>query len=144
MQALDLNRHVSSVLGDICNNTFSKKSNFQTHLVSVHEGKKPFQCDIFSGTFQSTSGLQSRIDSVQLWTKNDLKRHTSSVHEGKKAYNCVICSVSFPTKSHYGLIKGAFDQLKDYIKNTDTNINFPKYYNTKIQKLSTAPCCVNL
>ena len=65
MQALDLNRHVSSVHEgnksskcDICNNTFSTKSNLQIHLVSVHEGKKPFQCDVWSGTFQPKSGLQ--------------------------------------------------------------------------------------
>jgi uncharacterized Zn-finger protein len=63
----------------ICSGTFSTKSYLKIHLASVHEGKKPYQCDICSATFSN---------------KGNLKKHTYSVHEGKKPLKCEFCDYS--------------------------------------------------
>ena len=48
---------------------------------AVHEGKKPFKCDICGAKFAVKQGL---------------KNHVESVHEGKKPFKCdmwcLLCS----------------------------------------------------
>ena len=56
----------------------------KTHIASVHEGKKRFQCDICFTGFKQTSKL---------------KLHISEVHEGKRPYSCEICQKTFKQKS---------------------------------------------
>ena len=46
------------------------------HVESVHEGKKPFKCDICD--YSSSQ-------------KGHLKTHVASVHEGQKTFKCHIC-----------------------------------------------------
>ena len=41
----------------------------KTHVASVHEGKKPFKCDMCDYSFS---------------LKNTMKRHVMTVHGGKK------------------------------------------------------------
>ena len=54
------------------------------HIASIHEGKKPFQCNICDATFVGKGGLN---------------RHVASVHEKKKPFQCSICDSSFAEKS---------------------------------------------
>ena len=54
---------------DICNKSFTQKSNLRQHVASVHEGKT-FKCDFCSSNFTEKGGL---------------KRHIKSVHEEKTA-----------------------------------------------------------
>jgi KRAB domain-containing zinc finger protein len=70
-----MNKHVASVHEekktfkfDICDNSFSGKSQMKQHVLSVHEGKKPFKCDICDYSFSQ---------------KSQMKKHVESVHEGK-------------------------------------------------------------
>ena len=46
------------------------------HIVSVHEGKKLFKCEICDYTCSQ---------------KKEMKKHIGLVHEGKKTFKCVIC-----------------------------------------------------
>jgi KRAB domain-containing zinc finger protein len=48
----------------------------KVHVASVHEGDKPFNCDICNYCFSK---------------RDKLKRHIASIHEGKKPLKCDIC-----------------------------------------------------
>ena len=61
------------------------QSNIKRHLASVHEGKKPFKCDICDYICSQ---------------KMDMNRHIASVHEGKKPFKCVICDYSCSQKGN--------------------------------------------
>ena len=54
---------------DICDATFSVKYKLKTHY--VHEGNKPYECDIYSATFA---------------LRDSLKGHSALVHEGNKPF----------------------------------------------------------
>ena len=54
---------------DICDYRCSRKGNMKTHVALVHEGKKPFKCDICD---------------YSCLLKNSMKTHVESVHEEKK------------------------------------------------------------
>ena len=53
-------------------------------MFSIHEGQKPFKCDICDESFTS---------------KYCLKRHTASIHEGKKPLQCDVGETSFFIKT---------------------------------------------
>ena len=54
---------------DICDYSFSQKNNMKTHVASVHEENKPFKCD--------------KCD-YSCSLKGSMKKHVASVHEGNK------------------------------------------------------------
>ena len=54
------------------------------NIVSVHEGKKPFKCDICD---------------YRCSQKVNMNRHVASVHEEKKPFKCEICDATFTQKS---------------------------------------------
>ena len=56
-----------------------------SHIASVHEGKKPFKCDICNASFTKTGNLN---------------RHVASIHERKKPFYAKISSDSFSSKEH--------------------------------------------
>ena len=60
-------------------------NNENLHTVSVHEGDKPFKCNLCDKSFAS---------------KTMLNNHIASTHEEKKPYRCDICDKSFKTKSN--------------------------------------------
>ena len=53
-------------LCELCDYTFSLKSNLKKHILSDHEGNNPFNCEVCD--YRSSR-------------KGDLKKHISSVHE---------------------------------------------------------------
>jgi uncharacterized Zn-finger protein len=56
-----------------------------THMVSVHEEKKPFECTICDASFAY---------------KHHMNRHIVSVHEEKKPFECNISDARFARKTH--------------------------------------------
>ena len=50
------------------------------HVATVHEGKKPFKCDICNFSCSQ---------------KSNMKKHVAAVHEGNKPFKCAICDYSF-------------------------------------------------
>ena len=55
-------------MNTFCDANFARKAHLNVHLASIHEGKKPFQCNLCETSF------------VQ---KGTLKKHLASIHEGK-------------------------------------------------------------
>ncbi len=53
-----------------------KKIDFNMHVATIQERKKPFKCDVCSTSFDR---------------KGHLNLHVATVHEGKKQYQCDIC-----------------------------------------------------
>ena len=65
----------------------------KTHVAHVHEGKKPFKCDLCDYSCSQ---------------KDTMKRHVVLVHEEKKPFKCDICdyrcSLKGTMKTHVVLV----------------------------------------
>ena len=53
------------------------------HVSSVHEGKKPFKCNICDASYSG---------------RTVLKLHIAAVHERKKPFKCDTCDAGFTLK----------------------------------------------
>ena len=60
------------------------KSDLKRHLESVHEGIKPFKCNI-CGKGSASNG--------------EMKKHVETVHEGKKPFKCTTCNSCYTRKT---------------------------------------------
>ena len=49
---------------NICDASFTSKISLNRHIVSVHEGKKPFKCDICNASFSENNYLNRHIEAV--------------------------------------------------------------------------------
>lgn len=70
---------------DLCQTTFGIKYDLDVHVCIVHEGLSPFQCDICCATFGKTGHLG---------------RHIRCVHEGLTPCGCDICFATFGQQAH--------------------------------------------
>ena len=83
------------------------------YVVSIHEGKKQFQCNIFDSKYTSKHGLlydvtrvhdkidknfQCNICGNTFTLQNGLQYHLKSVHEGEKHFSCETCPKNFTSK----------------------------------------------
>ena len=75
-------------------------------MQSVHEGKKPFKCDICDANFTQ---------------KPNLKQHIESDNEGKKPFKCDMCDTSFVFK-HY--LQGHIASIHENRKPFTSNVKF--------------------
>ena len=64
---------------------FSDALNLKKHIASIHEGKKPFECNRCNTMFSQ---------------KGNLEKHIASVHEKKKPFECSIWNAKFGRKAH--------------------------------------------
>ena len=69
----------------ICDRNFSRKGQLSDHIKTVHEKKKPFKCDLC--TFCSISN-------------RDLKGHIIAVHQKIKQFECEKCHFEFSYKDN--------------------------------------------
>jgi uncharacterized Zn-finger protein len=70
------------------------------HIAKVHEGIKPFPCEVCGHKFSE---------------KSTLKKHTASIHEEKKEYKCDICKFCCSRKSQMKLhIKNVHERKKPF------------------------------
>ena len=49
--------------------------NFEENIISVHDERKPFKCEICDAYFENNANL---------------KKHAKSVHEAKKTFKCPV------------------------------------------------------
>ena len=65
------------------------------HIASVHEGKKPFNCELCNYSCSENSRM---------------KKHIASAHEGKKPFKCDFCNYNCSQNSnlkvHIRLVHG--------------------------------------
>ena len=85
--------------------SFKKQDTLRRHISIVHEGAKPFQCDICDSTFTE---------------KSKLKRHVASVHDRKKTSVLFVGRQWIQTKSWYTY---DFNSWKFYLNNKLTSKN---------------------
>ena len=83
-------RHVSSVHEgkkpfqcDVCTKSYSQKAHLLGHVAAVHEGKKPYKCNLCEKSYAY---------------KNLLTAHIQTIHEGVKPFKCPICPAGFVQK----------------------------------------------
>ena len=65
---------------EICDFSFALKQSLKTHIGSFHEGNKLYKCEMCDNSFAQ---------------KSHLRKHVSSVHDGKKPWKCDICETRF-------------------------------------------------
>jgi len=64
---------------------FTEKGKLNKHVDSIHEGKKPFQCDICQKSFTQKASMTT---------------HILTIHEGEKPHHCEICDERVTMKNH--------------------------------------------
>jgi hypothetical protein len=95
----------------ICEKEFSSSSYRKKHERFVHDGQKPFKCDICQKSFIHSSGLKvhqhihtgAKPFTCELCDKNfnrpaHLKTHVRAVHEKLKPHTCNECELTFGHK----------------------------------------------
>ena len=84
----------------------------KVHIEMVHEGKKPFNCEICGLSLTTKGALKLHIQMVheklkpnkcflcesRFFHKSDLRKHIETVHEGKRPFKCNRCDQAFKTK----------------------------------------------
>ena len=84
----------------------------KVHIEMVHEGKKPFSCEICGISLTTKGALKIHTQMVHeklkpnkcylcessFFHKGDLSKHIEAVHEGKRPFKCNLCDQAFKTK----------------------------------------------
>ena len=75
----------------MCNmsENYSSQGILKKHILAVHDGIKPFKCEICCSQFAFNAGLRIICD-AKFTRKADLKIHIDAVHEKKKKHTCVM------------------------------------------------------
>jgi hypothetical protein len=82
---------------NICDYRCLSKSNLKQHIEYVHADKKQFKCDICN--YKCKISSQCNICETSCSSNGDLKKHFVLVHEGNKPFKCEICDYRYSTKS---------------------------------------------
>merc|ERR1712241_188156 len=100
-----------------CGVTFGGRSYLKKHIIAVHEGIKPFECDVCKKKFALKINMKSHIREVHegikrtrksnhyrypcdtcglVYNKRDkLKLHITTVHENPNPFKCIFCKKRF-------------------------------------------------
>ena len=95
-----------------CNKIFSRPGLLKQHILTTHEGIKPFKCDKCDKMFALPDALKRHNDSSHLGIKhmchlcgksfkcaNYVKQHVLSFHEGANL-KCDVCGKTFSTEDN--------------------------------------------
>ena len=99
---------------DICDKSFSSKSNLKHHIDTIHLKLKSYKCEECGKTFNQKGNLEYHVKTVHLkikpykceeccktfGSKQDLKRHIDAVHLKIKPFKCDECGISFATEGN--------------------------------------------
>ena len=101
----------------ICGKCFDRLSHLKRHKASIHDGKKPFACELCPKSFTQS---------------NKLKEHISNVHERNKPYQCAACGYSAGLKGNVkhhirGKHKGADIEILYLGKDKNSSSGFQNY-----------------
>ena len=61
----------------ICDTSFAQKSQLKVHIAGVHEGNRPFKCDMYGDRFTQKSNLKKHMRKIHL-TVSDYKTAQST------------------------------------------------------------------
>ena len=140
----DINMIRKTHVCEICDKVFRRKNHYQKHK-AVHEGKKPFQCEICSKRFPTKFKLNLHIASVHegkksftctecgknFSRKDKLKDHKTKVHEGKKPFKCQVCDIGFAKKKSLNRHLETIHEGKESKETSDSEDQFQiKHNNT--------------
>ena len=113
----------------ICDTVFKERKDYNEHILSVHDGKKPFPCTKCTSSFLEKGQLKIHILTVhegikphkcnvcneRFGTSVQLNNHFKRVHEGEKNSLCTICGASFFEKSKLRIhIETVHEKKKPY------------------------------
>ena len=106
--------------------TFGQKTSVKTHVLTIHDGHKPFECPSpkCQKTFSQKGNMKTHMASAHKGQKyhmsseyedkktfqcskcpktfshnKHMNRHVASVHEGQKPYECLKCPMTFTQNS---------------------------------------------
>ena len=115
----------------MCGRCFAEKRTLSKHTLGVHEKNKPHKCPICPAAFMQKSHMQTHVDSIHFGKKDEsekvkcdmcdltfcykksLKSHIQIVHERKKPFECTFCSKKFSGRSGLnGHLKSMHDDSK--------------------------------
>ena len=75
---------------DICDYYCSQKSDMNTYVVSVHEGKKPFKCDICEYRCSLNQQMKQHVTKNHEENKLWYVNHIQSVHVQEKTVSAFV------------------------------------------------------
>ncbi len=85
---------------NLCSKTFLTKYLMKLHIITFHQGQRPFKCKLCSKSYT---------------TNSDLNKHLKSIHYGVK-YSCHICSTSLSSKASVNNhIRTVHQRLKPFV-----------------------------
>ena len=100
----------------MCNHCFLESDTLKKHVLTIHEGVKPFKCKICEDRFADKSGMNRHVKSAHegkkfecqlcyklFSAKYTLNGHILSVHEKKTPYKCMHCEKEFAYKKKFNL-----------------------------------------
>ena len=97
-----------------CGKSYKNKQGLNSHIILVHEKRKPLKCEICGQGFVMKNLLKIHIENVHegkkpniceicgaaFSLKTSLRIHIDGVHKGKKPFQCSICGQGSKTKGH--------------------------------------------
>jgi uncharacterized Zn-finger protein len=112
---------------DQCEKSFTQPKSLKFHIVSVHQGLKPYACEQCYKSFSQASYVKQHIASVHEKIKlfkcdqcdksfshsGDIKKHIKCVHEKLKPFSCDQCDLKFFKSNHRKMhIQSVHEKLK--------------------------------
>lgn len=104
--------HIKHFACGKCPSSFSRKFDLEKHVLTVHDGSRPWACTLCENAFGQKHHLSRHIGAVHAKDKKfscetcatsfsrseHLRSHKASVHAMDRAYACVLCAVRYVDK----------------------------------------------